>query len=470
MKIRFGTSGWRGIIAEDFTFEGVERVTQAIARYLKSIKSGKKPVMVGYDTRFLSPEFARVVAEVLAGNNIPVLFSKSFCPTPVVSFIIMKKKLSGGINITASHNPAPYNGLKFSPASGAPAPTAVTKQIEKLIEKISIKNVKKMIFEDGVNKGLIKSVKPKKDYITQLHKLVDFNKIKSAKLKVRADSMFGTSSEYLFDILKDFTDIKVINDFRDPLFGGHSSEPDAENLSDLSKLVKKDKADIGIATDGDADRFGIVDEKGRFIPPNMVISMLLQHLVKNKKLKGGVVRTIATTHLIDEISRLYKIDKIYETPVGFKYIGEKMLAEDIIIGGEESGGLSIFSHIPEKDGILADLLMIEMIAYEKKSISEILKNLFKKIPKPVFNRLDLAIKPDLKDKILAEFEKLKWNEIMDKKLIKKDTRDGLKLVFHDKSWILIRPSGTEPKLRIYIEAVKKKDLMAIEKNILALIG
>ncbi|HDS09902.1 MAG TPA: phosphoglucomutase/phosphomannomutase family protein [Firmicutes bacterium] len=470
MEIKFGTSGWRGIIARDFTFSGVGRVTQAIADYLNRNFKKKKPVIVGYDTRFLSPEFGRYAAEVLAGNKIPVLFTKSFCPTPVISFVIMKRGLSGGINLTASHNPAEYNGIKFSPSTGAPAPGEVTKDIENRIIKMKEKDIKHLNFEEASRLKLITIIDPEKEYFEQLRKLINFKKIKSAKIKVVLDCMFGTSNGYLDKLLRDSVDLTVINNYRDPLFDGRSSEPDAENLEKLSKLVKEKKADAGIATDGDADRFGIVDETGLFIPANIVIPLLLEHLIKNKKLKGGVVRTLATSQLIDEICEKNKITNLYETPVGFKYIGEKMISEKIIIGGEESGGLSIQGHTPEKDGILADLLILEMLAYEKKPLSKIIKELFKKYTEFKFTRVDLKIKPELKEKILDEFEKLKWNEVLNKKVIKKDKRDGLKLTFNDKSWFLVRPSGTEPKLRIYIEAHSQNDLELLKKGILKLVG
>ncbi len=470
MKIKFGTSGWRGLIAEDFTFSGVALVSQAIAKYILKSSRKKTPVIIGYDTRFLSPEFAKLAAEVLAGNKIPVHFIKTFCPTPVISYMIIKKKLAGGINITASHNPAEYSGLKFSPSSGAPAPSEVTTEIEKYIEVIKEKDIKKLDFETAVSKGLIKIINPMNDYFKQIRELINFRKIKSAKLKVIQDCMFGTSIGYLDKLLEGNVNLKLLHDFRDPLFANRSTEPDAENLIELSKSVKKFKANVGIATDGDADRFGVIDEKGKFIPPNIVIALILEHLIKNKKLKGGVIRTIATSHLIDEIAQKNKIKKYYETPVGFKYIGQIMLEEDIIIGGEESGGLSILNHIPENDGILADLLILELIAYEKKPLSKLVKELFKKYNEVYFTRVDITIKPELKLKILEEFEKLNWGEILNRKLIKKDKRDGLKLVFHDKSWFLIRPSGTEPKLRIYIEATSKKHLEKLKNGILKLIG
>ncbi|MDD3627909.1 MAG: phosphoglucomutase/phosphomannomutase family protein, partial [bacterium] len=378
MEIKFGTSGWRGIIAKDFTFSGVGRVTQAIADYLNRNYKTKKPVIVGYDTRFLSPEFARYAAEILAGNNIPVLFTKSFCPTPVISFIIMNRKLGGGINLTASHNPAEYNGLKFSPATGAPAPGDVTKDIENRILGIKETDIKHLSFDEASGKKLITIIDPEKEYFEQLRKLVNFKKIKAAKLNVVLDCMYGTSNGYLNKILQKESNLSVLHDNRDPLFAGKSSEPDAENLEELSRTVREKKAHVGIATDGDADRFGIIDEKGNFIPANIVIPLLLEHLIKNKKMKGGVVRTLATSQLIDEICDKNNIKNFYETPVGFKYIGEKMLSEKILIGGEESGGLSILNHTPEKDGILADLLILEMIAYENKPLSKIIKELFKK--------------------------------------------------------------------------------------------
>ncbi|MFH1825227.1 MAG: phosphoglucomutase/phosphomannomutase family protein [Candidatus Firestonebacteria bacterium] len=460
-KIKFGTSGWRGVISDDFTFNNVRKVSQAIANYVleKDASSGTRVnngIIIGYDTRFLSEEFAKVAAQVLSSNGIKVLLTKRDVPTPVIAYEIIRRKLAGGINITASHNPPEYNGLKFSPSWGGPALPETTKIIE------NYANNKNLIIKSNL-KSEIKKINPRMNYIKNIEEKVDLTLIKKSKLKVGVDCLYGTGRDYLDYILKKIADkVVVLHNQRDVYFGGSSPEPSEENLKELINIMKEKKPHIGLAVDGDADRFGIIDRDGTFISPNEVLSLLLVYLKKTRGWKGCVVRTVATTHFIDALGKKYNIP-VKETPVGFKYIGEIMLKEDMIIGGEESGGLTIYKHIPEKDGILACLLMLEMVAYEKKSISEILKNLYKEVGFFINTRINIKLSEDKKKKlidILKNNPPSKFSEFEVGKLI---TIDGYKFLFKDGSWIMIRLSGTEPLVRCYAESNSKKKLHRIIK-------
>jgi phosphoglucomutase len=461
--IKFGTSGWRGIIARDFTFDNVRLAAQAIADYLKSeianpkskIHAREPIVIIGYDTRFLGKEFSLAVAEVLAANGIAPLLCNRDTPTPVIAHNIRARKAVGGINMTASHNPAEYQGLKFSTSSGAPAHLEVTERIEA--------NVAKLIKQNWTFKAAVvgtfecKTFDPQPAYFKQIKKLIDFATIKKAKLKVAVELMHGTGRDYL-DALLEENGAKVtrFHENRDPLFGGHHPEPDAAGMTEVSEFVRKGKAQIGLGLDGDADRFGIVDRDGTWLTPNQVLALALYHLKKNRGWKGAVVRTVPTSHQVDAVAGILGV-KLHETPVGFKYIGALMESEPIIVGGEESGGLSVKGHVPEKDGILACLLMAELLATEKKSLGKILKELEKKTGEFHTERINIRIAPEKKDEVLAKLggglERIGSFEV--KQFI---TTDGYKFLLPLGEWVAFRASGTEPVVRCYIEAKSAKNL------------
>ena len=379
MTIKFGTSGWRGIIARDFTFDNVRLATQGIAEHLKSeVQSPKsKVVILGYDTRFLGREFSLAAAEVLAANGLEPLLCNRDTPTPVIAHNIRHRKAIGGINMTASHNPAEYQGLKFSTSNGAPATPEVTGQVEANIVKLQAAG---WSFKGAViGTYQCPTFDPQPAYFKQLHKLVEFDVLKKAKLKVAVDLSYGTGHGYLDTLLESVgAKVTVFHNELNPLFGGHHPEPNAANMAGVSKFVRSGKAHIGLGLDGDADRFGIVDKDGTWLTPNQVLTLSLYHLKKNRGWTGAVVRTVPSSHQVDAVAELFGV-KVYETPVGFKYIGALMESEPIIVGGEESGGLSVKGHVPEKDGILACLLMAELVATEKKSLGQILKELSKQI-------------------------------------------------------------------------------------------
>ena len=451
--IKFGTSGWRAIIADEFTFANVRLATEAIGRYTKRRKPSAT-LLVGYDTRFASEDFGREVARVLSSQNIRVRLCSQAVPTPAVAFTIVHDKLDGAINITASHNPGEYNGLKFSTPDGAPALPEVTSEIEKEIVELQKSNWE---FTAKPNDSLIEKVDIGPAYLRDLATKIDLNKIRNANIGLAYDALHGSGAGYLDGLLRqENIPIMALHTNRDVYFGGHHPEPADEQLGELKVVMKKNWLKLGLATDGDADRFGILDEGAEFIYPNELISMLLDYLIESRGWPGGVARTVATTHLIDRVAKLHKRE-VLETPVGFKYIGEYIKEGKIVLGGEESAGLSIRGHVPEKDGILACLLITEMLASRGKSLKNQLKDLFSKVGE-VYNRrlnvkLDPAISARVKQKIASDVHEFHGRRVREQNRV-----DGLKLLFDDGSWALMRPSGTEPVVRYYAESTSTEDL------------
>ncbi|MDH4100688.1 MAG: phosphoglucomutase/phosphomannomutase family protein [Nitrospirota bacterium] len=451
--IKFGTSGWRGIIADDFTFQRVKVVTQAIAQYLMEEGIAERGVVVGYDTRFLSERFALETARVLAANDIPVYLSDRDAPTPVISFEILRRRAAGGINFTASHNPPEYNGIKFSPAWGGPALPETTKAIENIAnELMKTFNYREISLDEAKKRGLVTLEDFRPHYLADIKKKINFEAIGKAKLKVGVDVLYGTAKDYLDTLLRDAgCEVTVFHDKRDPYFGGRPPEPAEENIEDLIAGVKLGRFDIGLATDGDADRFGVIDRGGRFIPANYLIPLLLDYLKKTRGWSGGVARSVATSHLIDAVAKLHGL-QVYETPVGFKFIGDLITQDKISIGGEESAGLTIKGHVPEKDGILACLLAAEVVAVEGRSLSELLEDIFNRIGHRIYTdriniHLNDAIKEGLKKKLAEPKE-----SFAGVKVTGIDRTDGVKYLLEDGSWLLLRLSGTEPVARLYVEA------------------
>lgn len=464
--IKFGTSGWRGLIARDFTFDNVRIVTQAIAQYLTSLKAGSKEVILGYDTRFLGREFSLAAAEVLAATGLTPLLCDRDTPTPVIAHTIRNRKAIGGINMTASHNPAEYQGLKFSTSNGAPAHPEVTRQIENNVAELQKKNWTFKAAVIGTYK--CKTIDPKPNYFKQLRKLVKFDTIAKAKLKVAVELRYGTGHDYLDTLLSEAgAKVTVFHNEINPLFGGHHPEPSAEGMAEVSEFVRSGKAVIGLGLDGDADRFGIVDKDGTWLTPNQVLALTLYHLKKNRGWKGAVVRTVPTSHQVDAVANLLGV-KVHETPVGFKYIGALMESEPIIVGGEESGGLSVQGHVPEKDGILACLLMAELVATERKSLGQILAALQKQIGEFHTDRINLAVPPDRKEALLAKLGS-GLPSIGKYPVQKFITVDGYKYLLPQDEWVAFRASGTEPLIRCYIEAKTEKGLAELRKACRALL-
>jgi len=465
--IKFGTSGWREIIARDFTFDNVRLATQGIADYLQaelrnpqSALAHRPPKLIlGHDTRFLGRHFALAVAEVLAANGIESLLCDRDTPTPVIAHTIRHRQAIGGINLTASHNPAEYQGLKFSTCNGAPAAPEVTQQIEANIVKLQAANWTFKAVPFGVY--TCKTFNPQPDYFKQLHKLIDFAALKKARLKVAVDLSYGTAHGYLDTLLEKVgAKVTLFRNELNPLFGGHHPEPNAQNMADVSKFVRSGKAQIGLGTDGDADRFGIVDQDGTWLTPNQILALTLYHLKKNRGWTGAVVRTVPTSHQVDAVAELLGV-KVHETPVGFKYIGALMETEPIIVGGEESGGLSVKGHVPEKDGILACLLMAELVATEKKSLGQIMRELSKQTGDFYTDRINIPFAAENKDALLAKLGG-DLPSIGAFPVEKRITIDGYKFLLPKQEWVAFRPSGTEPLFRCYIEAKSKANLKKLQ--------
>lgn len=456
--IKFGTSGWRGLIARDFTFENVRLATQGIADYLKdelknkkSPVHGRKPVVIlGHDTRFLGREFSLAAAEVLCANGLTPILCERDAPTPVIAHTIRARKALGGINMTASHNPAEWQGLKFSTYNGAPATPEVTKPVEARVQKLI--NGKWSFPASVVGTFKCKTIDPQPDYFKQIKKLINFGAIKKAKLKIAVELMYGTGRGYLDTLLEDEGGAKVnrFHDRLDPLFGGHHPEPNAEGMTEVSAFVRSGKAHFGLGVDGDADRFGIVDKDGTWLTPNQILALALYHLKKNRRWTGAAVRTVPTSHQVDEVARLLQVP-LYETPVGFKYIGALMESEAIIVGGEESGGLSVKGHVPEKDGILACLLMAELVATERRSLGQILRALEKETGEFHTDRLNVSIPLEKKEALLKKLG-AGLDRIGASPVEKFITTDGYKFLLPHGEWVAFRASGTEPLVRCYIEA------------------
>lgn len=455
--IRFGTSGWRGVIGEDFTFENVRIATQGIANYLRKIGQSGSGVVVAYDTRFLSEKFALQAAKVLAFNDIRAFLCTRDVPTPCVAFETIRRKAMGAINFTASHNPPEYNGLKFSTANGAPAMPDVTRQIEREVHTLQQNHEQLDVYEKS---ELIEEIDPKDRYLAELRQKVDADAIRNGRTKIVIDALYGTSRDYLdYFLLEGGIEIKTIHNYRDPYFGGFSPECSEKNLGELRKVVTEEGFDLGLATDGDADRFGVVDDRNRFVSPNTILGLLAIYLKRERKIPGGLARTVATTHLIDAIAK--KLDvPLYETPVGFKYIGELILADKIAFGCEESAGMSMYRHLPEKDGILACLLVAEMVARSGKKLSELVDAMHEEFGYFYTKRVDLKLTPALKDSLAARLASPP-EQIAGMRVTDVNTTDGVKLIFNDQNWLLFRLSGTEPVARLYVEACSPKDLKHI---------
>ena len=458
-QIKFGTSGWRAVMAEEFTFANVRRAVGGIARYVATQKANGARVIVGRDPRFLGETFCSMAAEILAVHGIVPLLVAEPAPTPAFAHAVIQNKADGVINFTASHNPPEYNGIKFSTPDGCPALPEVTKKIEAEIVAGDSAATGKVPSAAPPEHGPIAhaTLDPRPAYLKRLGEIIDLDVIRKAKLRVAFDPMWGAARGYSDELLRSADlEVATVRDYRDVLFGGHAPEPDDHLLEDLRKKMRETGAQIGIATDGDADRFGIVDADGTFLQPNYIIALLFDYLVETRGWKNGVAKSVATTNLINALAQKHGVE-LYETPVGFKYIGELIMQDKIAIGGEESAGLSIRHHVPEKDGVLAGLLCCEAVARRGNPLGEQLKELCNQVGSYYPERQNFRLTPEVKEKFT---EKLRSDprEFCGHPVGKVVRTDGLKLVFSDGSWICYRLSGTEPVVRVYAEARSQKGL------------
>jgi phosphomannomutase len=449
--IHFGTSGWRAIIADEFTFGNVRLVVAAIADHVRS-KNPTPTLLIGHDTRFFADDFTLAAATVLRERGVGVLLCDAPAPTPAIAYEIRRRKLDGAINFTASHNPAEYQGLKFSGADGAPSMPEVTKDIEVRAKKLA-KPPRVHVSTDSFER-----ISAREPYLKRLAELVHFDSIRQAGTRIVYDALHGAGAGYLDRALADHGIVAhTIRANRDVLFDGTGPDVVETNLKPLAGAMRERHAQIGLATDGDADRFGVIDADGTWFQPNHILGLAYDYLVTTRKWNFPAARSVATSHLLDAVARHHsttvsKTKAVFETPVGFKYIGELIKQDKITMGGEESAGLTIRGHVPEKDGILACLLVAEMVAARRASLDEQLKDLFRRVGREFWPlRVNLHLPADVQARAVEQLKK-NFKEFLGRRIARIDRTDGLKMEFDDGSWILLRLSGTEPLLRIYTEA------------------
>jgi phosphoglucomutase len=455
MSIHFGTSGWRAVIADEFTFAAVRTVTEAICAHFSSRESSSNLVIVGHDTRFLGENFALECANIIVANGFRVLLCDNPVPTPTLSHAIRSQKAICGINFTASHNPPEYNGMKLSTSDGAPALPEVTRDVEGLI-KDYLDGTAKTKPQAPQTKSY-ESYAPRSAYLSDLESKINFDVISKFGKQYAYDPLWGTGRGYLDQALRNHgLQVETLHDWRDVLFGGRAPEPEASHLEELRQVVMSKRCVLGLATDGDSDRFGVIDADGSFITPNQLIALLFDYLAESRKWSGGVARSVATSHLVDRVAEARGV-AVYETPVGFKYIGELINEDKIILGGEESAGLSIKGHYPEKDGILACLLAAEAVAARGASLTEQLNALYARVGKLESGRIGVRLTPQLMTSLGAKLSE-DPTEFAGRHVERINRIDGAKFIFADGSWLLLRPSGTEPLVRIYAESESAEDM------------
>lgn len=464
MSIRFGTDGWRAVIADEFTFDNVQLVSQAVADYVNNdlvSEAGEKPlVVIGFDTRFLSDRFGAEVARVMAANGIETWLTRSDTPTPALSYNVLAKKAHAGVMITASHNPPRYNGFKLKAAYGGSAPPEAARQVEEYLRKnLSERRTPYLMeLQRGIEDGIIHRFDPSWTYYEHITELLDMDVISDSGLRVIADPMFGSGRGALRDMLsRTGCRVREIRGYMNPGFEHIHPEPIERNLDLLAAAIRQDHADVGIATDGDADRVGAMDQNGRFISPHQIIALCTRHLVEKRGMTGDVVKTVSTTAMVNRIAAKYGLT-VHETPVGFNHISEYMLRGNVLIGGEESGGISIKGHIPEGDGILIGLLLLEVMAVAGRSVPlhEIIDDLQRQFGPTHYHRIDQHLQHPVDKQAMVQFLSENAPASIGGETVKNvQTFDGIKYVLADDSWLLIRPSGTEPVLRLYAEATSE---------------
>jgi len=451
--IKFGTDGWRAIIGEEYTFENVRFCSQGVADYFREAGEPEKGMVIGYDTRFASEHFAEAAAEVICGNGIRVLLTDRACPTPVASYNLVQRKATGGVVITASHNPGTYNGYKVKPDYGGSASPEIVGKIEEQIAKAQqTGQVKRLSLAEAEKKGLLERFDPSGPYLRHIGTLVNLDEIRQAPLKIVVDSMYGAGAGYIAQLLKGGkAQVIEIHRERNPAFPGMAQpEPITQNLQALAAAVREHKADVGIATDGDADRLGLMDEHGDFVTQLQTISLLTLYLLEVQGKRAPIVKSITTSSMLFRLGELYKVP-VLETSVGFKYIGPIMMKEKAMLGGEESGGYGFAGHIPERDGILSGLYILSMMVRLKKKPSELIAHLYSKVGPHYYDRIDITFDPARRESIMKQIGESTPERLSGSKVVGIDTFDGRRFRLEDGSWSLIRFSGTEPLLRTYCE-------------------
>jgi alpha-D-glucose phosphate-specific phosphoglucomutase len=473
-SIKFGTDGWRAIIAEDYTFDNVRICAQAVAKYMQDSRVADRGVVIGYDTRFSSEDFAAATAEVMAGNGIRAYLCDRAAPTPTISFSILDKKAGGAVIITSSHNPAIWNGFKIKPEYAGSASPEIIAIVEKNIAEIQAgqAKVKRMKLEDGLQNKLIVPFNPAPAYLKHIATLLDVESIKAAGITVVVDAMFGAGIGYFPTVLAGGnTRVIELNNVRNPLFPGmHNPEPIEHNLAALRAGIAQYQARVGLATDGDADRVGMMDEHGVFINQLQVYALLMLYLLEVRGKRGPIVKTVTTTAMAVKLAKLYGIP-VYETPVGFKYVGPKMMETGAIMGGEESGGFGFAGHIPERDGVVAGLFLLDLMIKLNKSPSQLIEYLYSLVGPHYYDRIDITLAPEHRDAAMTSAKSSKPATIAGLKVTGMDTLDGFRYTLEDGGWLLIRFSGTEPLVRIYTETTRQdkvQEILAAGRKIVGL--
>ena len=461
--IRFGTGGWRAVIGDEFTKANIRRVAAALARRMKREGCAEEGLCVGYDRRFLSREALIWFCEVLAGEGVNVFFVNMSCPTPQIMFTVRERKLPYGAMVTASHNPAIWNGIKLFTAGGRDAAQDVTEAVQEEANRISPGEIREMDFEAAKAAGIIRIIDPRDAYLDSILRQVNTDAIRERRPRIVLDPMFGVSLTGLLTILYSCRcDIDVINDRHDAFFGRHLPAPNPETLVDLQYAVKEHRADVGIATDGDADRLGIIDEKGAYITANETLALLYLYLLEHKHWKGPAVRNIATTHMLDRIAEAHG-ERCVEVPVGFKHISAAMEKYEAVIGGESSGGLTVRGHIAGKDGLYAASLLVEMLSVSGKPLSALVRELYERYGEMHSAEYDWALTPEKKEEIHRLVMTDRKLPAFDRPADRVSYLDGCKVYFPD-GWVIIRFSGTEPRIRIFAEAPSVKEADALVRK------
>ena len=451
--IRFGTDGWRAVIAEDFTFDNVRFCAQGVCDYLRQAGLEGQGMVIGYDTRFASEDFAAAAAEVVAGNGIRAFLSPRSTPTPVVSFGVTHNKTAGAIVITASHNPARWNGFKLRVSDGTSAPSEVISKVEKHVSRaFDADRTERIPIEEAVERGLVEYVDLRPSFMEKVARLVNLDDIRRSKLRVIVDPMYGAGAGYLKTLLAGGNiEVTEINGERNPAFPGINPEPIAVNLQKLSTMVKEQRADVGLASDGDADRIGIIDENGVFLTQLQVFALLCLYLLETRGERGPIVKTITATSMVDRLGEIYNVP-VYETSVGFRYVAPVMVAENALIGGEESGGYGFRGHVPERDAVAASLYFLDFMVRTGRTPSQLLEDLYSKVGPHHYHRTDVHFPEGERERMTDHIRDNSPEAVGGVRVVKTDTYDGFRFTLEDGTWLLIRFSGTEPVLRVYAES------------------
>jgi phosphomannomutase len=455
--IKFGTDGWRGVIADDFTFANVRKVACAIARYMVRAEKPGAGVLIGYDTRFGSERFARAAAEVVSMAGMPVWIAEKACPSPALSLLVRQRGAAGGIMITASHNPYKWNGVKFKASYGSSALPSIVEQVEKELAIVLANGVPPL----PPQTDHIQSLDILSPYLEAIEKIVDWDRIRDANFRFVVDPMHGAARGLLREVMtRHGVACDEIRGTRDPMFGGVNPEPIEPHVEALRRAVRAGKYDAGLCADGDGDRIGAMDRGGTFITPHQIFSILLWHLAGTRGIPGDVAKTFSSTKMLDKIAEKYG-RKIFETPIGFKYICELMLERDILLGGEESGGIGTKLYLPERDATVMALLLVEVMAWHKKTLGELVAQLHEEFGEHHYGRVDMELRAGQKERAIEHFSGAKVKRVLDWEVARRENLDGIKLYLEGTGWVMLRASGTEPMLRVYSETRRAKDTQKV---------